>query len=342
MKGRLLLAGAFVLAAVQPAQAQANSCPPGSTTNVGGVQIPDRQRASQDACQIAADMFQFMAPQLGLAITGGNTTLGQGGTLGGFPHFAVSVRANVFRGDIPQVDAINASPNGAQQRDIATKSQVVGLPAVDAAVGIFKGIPLGVTNVGGIDLLVSAAYVPSIGGAGDDFQVEPDQNLKLGFGARLGLLQESLLVPGVSVSYLKRDLPTLTLRGRSTDLDVDVTDASIKTSSIRVVASKSFLIFGITAGAGQDKYDQSAAIQGTFKAPAPIGNQTSDKVTLSQSLTRTNVFGGLSLNLPIFKLVAEVGQVSGGTGTTVANSFDGSKDVAKSRVYGSAGIRIGF
>jgi len=31
---------------------------------------------TQDACQQAIDVFKLMAPQLGIAITGGNATLG--------------------------------------------------------------------------------------------------------------------------------------------------------------------------------------------------------------------------------------------------------------------------
>ena len=46
----------------------------------------------------AAAQAQTADPQcnkLGTAITGGNTTLGQGGTLGGLPHWTVGVRANL-------------------------------------------------------------------------------------------------------------------------------------------------------------------------------------------------------------------------------------------------------
>ena len=60
----------------------------------------------------------------------------------------------------------------------------------------------------------------------------------------------------------------------------------------------------------------------------------------SQSLTRTNYFVDLSLNLPVFKLVGEVGQVTGGTVNTY-NSFSGGR-ADRSQVYGSAGIRLAW
>ena len=43
----------------------------------------------------------------------------------------------------------------------------------------------------------------------------PNGSLKLGYGARIGILQESLIVPGIAVSYLVRDLPTLNVVGPS-------------------------------------------------------------------------------------------------------------------------------
>jgi hypothetical protein len=324
------------------AQGFTNSCPPG--TVAGG--IPDADRASQDACQMAVDVFQLMAPQLGLALAGGNATLGRGSTLGP-GHFSIGLRGNVFEGDLPQVnDFPTPGINGRVQRTGANalpgKKQVIGLPTADAAIGIFGGVPLGLTSVGGIDLLVSATYVPEIGDATDDVQIKPDRSLQLGYGVRVGLLQESLVVPGVSFTYLKRDLPRTDIFGTSSTIDVNITDASVKTSAFRLVASKSLMLFGIAAGIGQDRYDQTATIQATVKSnvlgvPATF---TSDEVLLGQKMTRTNYFVDLSLNLPVIKLIAEVGQVTGGKTETYNEFATGSP--AKSRPYGSLGLRVAW
>lgn len=339
MKGRSFAVAALALLAAQPLAAQANSCPPGTVNSFG---IPDRQRATQDACQIAVDVFQLVAPQLGLALAGGNATLGQGGTLGGLGHFAVGVRGNVFTGDLPEFDTYNVSTGGRQQRELETGSQILGLPTVDAAIGVFKGLPLGLTNVGGVDVLLSASYVPTIGQEGDDFRITPESNLKLGFGARLGLLQETLLVPGVSVTYLKRDLPTTDILGQSSDLEVTIRDASVETTAWRLVASKSLLMFGLAAGVGQDEYSQSAKVRGTVRT-SPIGQQQSDEVTLAQDLTRTNFFLDASFNLPFFKIVGEIGHATGGSlpAGVPYNTFSGG-EVTKARTYGSLGLRFGF
>jgi hypothetical protein len=325
------------------AQGVANTCPPGSVTTIAGVQVPDRSRAAQDACQMAVDVFQVMTPQLGLALAGGNATLGRGSALG-TGHFSIGLRANVFNGDLPDVEAFpTPSVNGRVQRTAANplpaNEQILGLPTADAAVGVFGGVPLGLTNVGGVDLLLSATYVPTIGEAGDEIQIKPKRNLQLGYGVRVGLLQESLVVPGVAFTYLKRDLPTTTIIGTSSDLDVNIRDVAVKTSAYRVVASKSLMVLGLAAGIGQDRYDQSANVQATVRS-TPLANPTSDVVPLSQKLTRTNMFLDVSLNLPVFKLIGEVGQVSGGTVDTYNEFQTGRAD--KSRVYGSVGFRIGL
>jgi hypothetical protein len=63
-------------------------------------------------------------------------------------------------------------------------------------------------------------------------------------------------------------------------------------------------------------------------------------VALSQDLTRSNVFLDVSLNLPILKIIGEVGQVSGGS-VPLTNSFS-SGGATDSRVFGSLGIRIAW
>ena len=58
-------------------------------------------------------------------------------------------------------------------------------------------------------------------------------------------------------------------------------------------------------------------------------------------MTRNNMFVDLSLNLPIFKLVIEAGQVSGGDKPSTFNTFEGT-GIVDSRVYGSLGVRFAW
>lgn len=329
-------------AAVAPAQGVNSQCPAGSTVTGG---FPDQTRAAQDACQKAVDLFQYMAPQLGVLVTGGNATLGQGGTLGGPGRFSVGLRVNGLRGSLPEVDKVAPSINGATASIYSTKDQILPLPTADLAIGVFKGIPVGVTNVGGVDLLVSAAYLPEYTGNSIDVTV-PEGSLKLGYGARVGIIQQSFLLPGISVSYLNRNLPTVSIVGSTAAATggsrdtLRVDSLRVKTSALRIVASKSFLMFGLALGAGQDKYESGGTIRAKVAARAvtlPSG-ATAGPVILSQNLTRTNIFADLSLNLPIIKIVGEIGQVSGGTVSTF-NKFTG-KQADDSRLFGSIGIRL--
>ncbi len=338
MKGRLFISfAALALAATSASAQDLQRCPPGTT----GFGVPDQTRASQDACQKAIDLFQYLAPQLSTSVAGGNATLGQAGSLGGLGHFSVGFRINALQGSLPQVQNVTPAVTGEVKSNYDTKTQLFPMPTAELAIGIFKGLPLAITNVGGIDLLVSAAYLPEFNSSGVSVKV-PNGSLKLGYGARVGILQESLLVPGVSVSYVRRDLPTVNIAANSGNDSLYVNNFSLKTTAWRLVASKGLLLFGLAAGIGQDKYESSTDISAHLAARAvpPIAAFTSTPISLSQNITRTNVFADLSINLLILKLTGEIGQVSGGTINTF-NTFSG-KQAADSRLYGSVGARFGF
>jgi hypothetical protein len=329
MKRKLaVLAGALVASAVS-ANAQGRASDPQCTSSLPSPVGP----AQTNACNTAIDLFNYMAPQLGASIAGGNTTLGQGGSLGGPGHFAITLRGNALMGSLPQVDKYDP---GSSSRTLDTKNQVLGLPTVDAAIGVFGGLPVGVTKVGGIDVLVNASYIPEYSGNGLSVKA-PGGSLKIGYGARLGLLQEGLVTPGIGVSYVKRDLPTVDLSARTGTLggQFDVNGLRVETTSWRVTASKSLLVLGLAIGAGQDSYDSEANIKVTTTA-VPAGSSAK----VSQSITRTNYFADVSLNMMLAKLVAEIGTVQGGDIATY-NTFNG-KAADASRLYGSVGLRIGF
>ncbi len=72
----------------------------------------------------------------------------------------------------------------------------------------------------------------------------------------------------------------------------------------------------------------------------PITGRGNVPDTKQGSHAHEPIFGDLSLNLPIFKIVGEVGQASGGTVNTY-NSFAGGR-ADRSQVYGSLGIRLSW
>lgn len=324
--GWLVVAFALGAAAALPAQSIDPHC---SDPAIVGV-----AHQGGDACQKVADLFKYMNMQLGTWVAGGNPTLGQGGTLGGLGHFSVGVRANVMKATIPNVDQIQVQPGAPVSTNIPSSDKWVGLPAADVAIGLFKGFPIGLTNIGGIDALVSVSYLPSYSQHSIHVGSESDK-WKIGFGGRLGIIQESLLVPGVGVSYMIRDLPTAVLSGEdNAGNTVSISDYKIRTKQWRLTASKKLLFLGLAAGIGQDKYDTKAML--TYNVD---GNTPNAPIALHISPTRTNYFADLSFNLLLAHFVAEVGRVTGGNVTTF-NTF--STDASAARTYGSLGIRIGL
>jgi len=294
------------------------------------------QLGAQDACQKAIDIFAFMAPQLGIGLVGGNATLGTGGALGGIGRFSIGIRGNGIQGRLPQVGDVNASVTGAVRSDYGVDDQVVGLPAVEGAVGLLGGIPLGVTHALALDALVSATYVPELSSNGVAVSL-PDGSLKLGYGARLGVLQESFATPSVAVTYLRRDLPTTSIDATSGDDRISVSGVGVKTSAWRAVVGKSLGVLGVALGGGQDRYDSraTATVRVTEAGIALDGGP----YALAQKVTRSNMFADLSLNFPFVKLAAEIGRVSGGTIDTY-NTFSG-KRADDPLTYASVGLRIG-
>ena len=297
---------------------------------------------TSDACQKAIDLFKYMAPQLGVSLTGGNALLGTGSTVGGLGHAKFEVRVNGLWGSVPNVQNPAPAAGPYQQSTYTTKTQVLGLPAAAAEIGLFKGIPLPLTRVGGIDALVTATYIPDFNNANVSVKATGG-NLKWGYGARLGLLEESLLVPGVSFTWLRRDLPTIDIAGTAptgsgTTTTLQVNGLTEQTTAWRFVASKSLILLNIAAGVGQDKYDSKANVNASVNFGPFTGSRPS-AVRMEQNLTRTSYFADLSMNLILVKLIGEIGMVSGGTVTTY-NKFD--KPADKSRLYGSIGARLDF
>jgi len=296
------------------------------------------QGAATDACQKAADLFAFLAPQIGASIAGGNATLGQGGALGGLGRFALTVRATGLRGELPNLDEIDVAEGNARSDQFGIDEQWFGLPQVDLALGLFGGIPLGLTSVGGVDLLLSGAWVPEV--EEDDFTLgAPDGQFKLGYGARLGIVEETYAMPGVSVSYMRRELPTIDVVARPDDDTLSVSGARVRVDSWRLVAGKRFMALGLAAGVGQDRYDSQASVTAIVNDEG-VRTAMGTAAPFAQELTRTNAFANLSLNLFVLRLVGEIGRTWGGDAETF-NTFEGTS-ATEPRVYGSVGLRFGF
>lgn len=295
------------------------------------------ERITRDACQKAIDLFEFLSPQLGIALTGGNAVSGEHSTLRGLGHASIGLKVNAIEASLPRVDQHAPSTTGTVSSDYGVRSQWIPVPVVDAAIGLFRGVPFAGTYALGVDALVNLAYIPSVDES--DVSVElPDGSVKLGFGGRLGVLAETFITPGVSLTWLRRDLPTINVRGRVSGDELNVNNVRVSTTAWRLVAGKNFSVLGVAVGGGRDTYDTRADAQVTINRVVP--SVTSNVVAGRQDLTRNNVFGNIALNLPALRVVAEIGRVTGGSVATY-NTFNGH-EADDARTYASIGLRVNW
>jgi hypothetical protein len=300
-----------------------------------------------DACQKGLDLVKYMTPQFAAALAIGNPTLGQGGTLGGFGRFSFDVRMSSVSGSLPPVSSIGLSTTLASS-NITTNRQQLSSASMDLGIGLWRGYSLGDTHLGGVDAIAIMTYMTGIRSPTSNYSGLNNANVnditvhggdaRFGYGFRVGLLQESATIPGVSISWVKRDVPTVSFGGVVGGFAgggiIELDDFSVKTASWRATAAKSLGDFGFSIGLGQDSYDASATVLGAVFGIAGTGTQPPG----SFSMTRTNMFVDAFINLSICRLEGEYGQLSGGTVSTV-NTFD--TDAAASRRYFTVGLRFG-
>ncbi|MCZ8204542.1 hypothetical protein [Gemmatimonas sp.] len=313
------------------AQTTAGNC---ATATFGGF-------SGEDACVKARDLFAFVMPQVGVALSGGNPVLGEGGTLGGWGKRALSLRVTAVDGRVP-AKAVPIRLTGPASSNFGASRVPVPVPSVDAAIGLFTGVPAGLTNIGGVDLLLGATYLPNVTKNG--FSVAPQtSSVALSYGVRVGALQESWLVPGVSVSYMRRRLPTTSLGYTAGNDSITVRNLAATSNSLRVVVSKRVTIFGFAAGVGRDQIENTAGMEAVVNETV-LNQQTRALVSLfglRNTVTRKSAFANVSLGLGLARLVAEFGWSGAGDADPTTNTF-GGRAANEGYRFGSLGLTVRF
>jgi hypothetical protein len=316
--GRLLLT-AGLCGTAAPLVAQNAQCAGFSTVQNG-----------RQSCDAAVDLTRAYHPIAGLLISGGNPLLGGGASMGGLGKFAVALRANAAHVVIPDL-AVDANNNVAQ-----SDARLAPLPLLEGALGLFKGLPNGMLS---LDFLGSAQLVPNEKLV-SDIRVDPDAprigpiSLGLGYGARLGLLGEHGPLPGVSLSVMRRSIPTIGFGNLSAGDDL-AADLNLQATSVRAVTSKRWAVVTLAGGAGWSKYTGDAVA--TFRDPA-TGLPQNISLHLDQS--RTVIFADAGIDLKFMKIVGEIGHQSGKDQQLITN-FQGFDDTKGTTFY-SAELRFGF
>jgi hypothetical protein len=318
MRAAALLCSLFLVTIVPWALAQTPEC----TSYVGN---------SERVCAAAVDGTRALHPVVGVLVSGGNPTIGSAATLGGIGHFSLTARANAVQVVLPDLNY-----NGSSSTVPAGDKVFAPAPQLEGSIGLYKGMPTGLLAV---DFLGSAQLLPTdqihnltvdsgarkIGGIA----------LGLGYGARVGIFNGLGILPALSVSVMRRDIPTITYG------DVPAGDrysygVDLHATNLRLIASKRVAVLDLAMGLGVDKYTGDALIQ--FRDPLTSLVQPPVPVALDNSRILSFVNAGLSLSK--VRLTGEVGY-QGGRDQHLATTFDGF-DTTVGKFFAGLGLRVGF
>ncbi|MBC8085970.1 MAG: hypothetical protein H7Z40_01795 [Phycisphaerae bacterium] len=318
-----IFGAAAVLAS--PMVARAQTPPVTCSSSVGSI-------SPADACQKINDLYQFLAPQIGVALAGGNVMLGESGSLGTPGKSSLVLRLTAVDGFVPS-NTINLSASGnAASSDFGAQRAPIPVPSFDAAVSVFQGMAMGLTNIGGLDVLVGLTYVPDVNK--DRVSIKTDgRSFAASYGLRLGILQESAVIPGVSVSYRKRKLPTSSFGYTSTDDTLAVNRMGLTSSAWRLVAGKHFKLIGFAGGIGRDDIESTSRFDAVINGPVPAPRLQVSAILARQETKRNTAFFNVSLGLPKAQLIGEMGWSSKGTIQQTVNTFGGHQANEGFRYY---------
>jgi hypothetical protein len=321
-------------------------------------QAPSGQ--AQSTCYAVAQAVESAQPQVGMVIAGGNPVLGAAGRgglrIGTLPDVDLTARVNLVFMRLPDILAAGAGTTAQRL------NQTLGIPAPalagSAAIAVFPGFRLapGIGGIGSVDVLGSAAWLPfrALGISG--FEVgTPDA--AWGLGARVGLLRESFVLPGASVSLMRRSLGRVgfgeVCRGQEVLFPMTADTECIGPGdagefafdltnwSARAVVGKRLFGAGLAAGVGYDRYNSD--VQAAFRYPEAVpGTAYVRRPELDElNSTRWSVFGNLSYTFLLASLAFEAGWQQGES-PVPGFGRDAQFDPRDGSYFGSAGLRLAF
>jgi opacity protein-like surface antigen len=210
--------------------------------------------------------------------------------LPGLPNFTVGAGAAAFKVDYKDINN--------------SESKSTYLPTVfaTARLGLFGGfsLPL-ISGIGSIAIGARLGAIPA----------GPEDTVSVAGGElRVGLLNDSLNTPGVSVSFTYNKVSDVKF-GK----DTDDAQATIKAHNmgIKAIVQKELLIFTPYVGVGQEKFSTNAS----YRIDSLGLNKTWDK-----SSTETRLLAGLEVTpFPFFRLGLEYNSIGGDSAYALSLRF---------------------
>lgn len=319
-------------------------------------------------CGQVVSALTTVQPTVGIAFSGGAHTLGTATTIGRrlglFPRISVTARVNAALAELPTLlDDYQAQiGDDGDLPPMGTTNVPVGSLQGDVVLGLFNGFSAGpaLSGLGAVDLLGSVSFIPAFEGSGLDESI-----VNWGAGARVGILRQGLVTPGLSVSGMYRRMGDV----RFGDIDNDGDPASfatnLSTTSLRAGVSKGILAFDLAAGVGYDRYSSDVHMDWELTCPAgappggcgvetrvrPIDPETGETGIAGELSTAAwNVFGNVGLSLLLLNVVGEVGYQKSMDVVTLDDLRNAGlpdraptvEDLDAGRFFGSLGVRLTF
>jgi hypothetical protein len=304
-------------------------------------------------CVQAVNAMSTLQPGIGITFSGGNPILGTGSTLGtrlgAVPRVSISARANLALAEMPQLfDKYTSSfGEGEGLQPMGRAGIPLGALQADLAVGVFNGFALG---FGSVDLLGSISFVPKVSDVGLTESI-----MNMGGGARIGILKQGIVMPGLSVSGSYRRMGTIGFG----DLDKHpgAFETDLRNLSLRAVASKGLLILDLAVGAGYDRYSSDVGLGwrvtcATAECHAANGDRdltTGGRLDGKLESSAWNVFANAGLNFLVLHVVGEVGYQKLPTGIGAKDLNDAglptnlrltSEALKGGNLFASVGVRL--
>jgi len=281
-------------------------------------------------CDAAIDGTRAFHPVAGLLVSGGNPVLQTQPGGGGLGRFALTVRANTTRVQLPDL-----SYDGTAETVPAGERLLFIAPLVEGSAGLYA-VPGRVA----VEALASAQLLPT--NQVENLEVVPGgahlgaAALGIGFGARAAAVLGPSF-PVLSLSVMRRSVPRVQY-GNLADPSQEFQYAiDLRAVNIRLAASQRFAGFALAGGLGYDRYTGNAAI--AVREPAlPVNLIGTVRIDLEAS--RWMLFANPSLEAGPLQVTGELGYQLPRQ-QKLATTFE-RFDPSGGRLFGGLGVRLDF
>ncbi|HRP07275.1 MAG TPA: hypothetical protein PLL69_02190 [Gemmatimonadales bacterium] len=267
----------------------------------------------------------------------GQPLLGPSGTTGGRGKIAADVRISASERRFPDINSSSVAIHSQPDEPMSSTSERTITTSANAAFGLVRGMETGTGRYLAVDLLLSVVLRSPIAGIGNDAgsmfgRISPAT------GLRVGIVEESRMLPDITVSLERRMVPRQSYRWTeiASDESREVTmhgNTSGSMTGWRVVAGRKFGNFALSGGYGRDSYKLTSNDSASIAGIGSDGlNQGSPEGGIGQ------LFGSLSYRLGGYTLFGEARHQAMGDDHP---GFSSGTDNPKSRTWFTIGIGVG-